>query len=123
MRHLYNEDFSAFRQIGAGSELILCLLLLHCLQLKIILMSEWHILVGHILDPFISMLGSSRSRGGHGELENIPEVSITPQLQLPLVQYKNCSLAFQGKPKISNSIYHLPILNVIHKFFFIFNTV
>lgn len=60
MRHLYNEDFSAFRQIGAGSELILCLLFLPYLQLRIILMSEWHILVGHILDPFTSTLGRSR---------------------------------------------------------------
>lgn len=55
MRHLYNEDFSAFRQIGAGSELILCLLFLPYLQLRIILMSEWH-----ILDPFTSTWGRSR---------------------------------------------------------------
>ena len=63
--------------------------------------------------------------GGHRELENLPGQSVSLQLQLPFVRHKNTILpAFQGKPKINNSIYHLPILNVIHKFlFFFFNTV
>lgn len=43
----------AFRLIGGGREPVLCLLLLNCLQLKIIFRPKWHVLGWHILIPFI----------------------------------------------------------------------
>jgi len=42
----------AFRQIRRQPEVFLCLLILNYLQLKITLMSKWHILGWHILLPF-----------------------------------------------------------------------
>ena len=47
---------SGFRQMGKDRELFLYLLLLNCLQLKIIFMTEWHILGWHILLPLNSKL-------------------------------------------------------------------
>lgn len=41
----------ASKQMGEGKELFLSLLLLNCLQLKIILMLKWHILGWNILIP------------------------------------------------------------------------
>ena len=42
----------AFRHIGESKERLLHLLILSCLQLKIILIPKWHILEWHILDAF-----------------------------------------------------------------------
>lgn len=48
---------SAFRQPGESRALSPCLLFLSCIQFKIILVSEGHISVRHILNLFPSVLG------------------------------------------------------------------